>query len=480
MKEIPSTEHIAEWTGLVDVQISTDGLRDFTTANPHVTEIFLDGETQEMTELRSAIPSVVVNHISNEDLQKMHDKTPIIPKWILAEKNFDSIMAQRWEDIRPVTAEFVPTLNCDYRCAQCSYGEPKKNLDLWMKEDGRGFSTNFSDEFHMSEETMQLTIDRLVEGGVKNILFTGGGEPFANPRITLDGMRYAKEKGMTIGLYSNGSLLTDKMIDEIMEISPLFFRISVYGSNPEAFADYTNQAPKTFDRVLQNIKKLARRKIETGSQTQLGLSYLLHPKTIPGITNFPEALSSVLTDEEFAAISFCRFTPAVDYFGGEQHSQSLMTQTFAEIEEQVKPKLEEKGIEAKLYHHRLNDLNSSKTYSQCRASGWYLEVGPSGDAYLCCEKLFVPEFKIGNLTQQTVEEVYTSELRRQVLGRVNQQDCSECPTLCKPHELNKIFDEVGGLIDEGKGDLVRRWREELLVIGENKSHFAGRLNDFES
>lgn len=404
----------------------------------------------------------------------------LIPKWILAEKNFSRILAGDWNGIRPITAEFVTTLNCNFRCAQCSYMQPKQALNLWVDENSKRAQFDLANNAHMDMDTMRASIDNMSSGGVKNILFTGGGEPFMNAPVTLAGMNYAKEKGMTIGLYTNGALLNEKIIDDIFQISPLFVRVSVYGSTPESFSKYTGRSSHVHEKVIQNIKALAKRKSITGSKTQLGLSYLLHPYTTEDIDQFSKTVLSGISQGEFNGIDFCRFTPAVNYFGNEQHSEELMTNTFDVIGEKVKPKLEAAGIDALLYFHRLNDLHKKKNYSSCRASGWYLEVGPSGDSYICCEKLFMPENKIGNLVQQSLEDMYASDLRKSVIERINASKCQNCPTLCKPHELNKIFHSVDLLLREGKGSQIREWRSDLIRLGENNGFSAGKLNDFES
>lgn len=405
----------------------------------------------------------------------------LIPRWILAENNFSNILVGDWDGIRPITAEFVTTLNCNFRCAQCSYMQPKQELNVWVDKDTNRAQFDLGSNAHMDMNTMKVAIDNIASGGVRNILFTGGGEPFMNASVTLAGMNYAKEKGLTIGLYTNGALLNERIIDEIFQVSPLFVRVSIYGSTPESFSKYTGRPSQIHERVMRNVKALAKRKKSVNSKTQLGLSYLLHPYTTQDIDQFSESALDGILQGEFEGIDFCRFTPAVNYFGNEQHSEELMAQTFEAIGEKIKPQLDKAGIIALLYFHRLNDLHKKKSYTSCRASGWYLEVGPSGDAYVCCEKLFMPNYKIGNLVQQSVEDIYTSDLRKSVVERTNVSKCQDCPTLCKPHELNKIFHSVESLIQEGRTSQIKEWKEDLIRLGNNNNGFsAGKLNDFES
>ena len=422
-----------------------------------------------------------ISWLNKEEIEEKYKEKITIPKWILTEDNFEKAISGKWNEIMPITAEFTPTLNCNFRCNQCSYSVPKQKLGVWKKDNSKEFSSDFENQdIHMTLESAKKIIDGLKSGGVKNILFTGGGEPFVNPDVTIKGMFYAKEKGLTIGLYSNGSLLNKEIIKDIFKINPLFIRISIYGSNPESFSKYTNQSPKLYKHVLENVRLLAQEKIKTKSSTQIGLSFLLHPDTINDLDQIEKYLMKELSPKELKVINSCRFTPAVDYFGGPQHSDETMRKIFLFIENNIKPKLDKFGIDVKLYFHRLNDLNKKKTYKKCRASGWYLEVGPSGDAFICCEKLFSDNSKIGNLKDQSIKDIYNSDLRKKVIDNIDSCECKECPPVCKPHELNKIFDNIDVLVKKGNIDSIRKWRNDILEHGKNVNHFAGKLNDFES
>ena len=92
-----------------------------------------------------------------------------LPNWIKDPENLEKILSGQYRDIKPITAEFVPTLNCNYRCTQCAYSKAKKDSGLWATSQKKGLLP----KYHMSEDVMMFSLDRLVEGGVKNILFTG-------------------------------------------------------------------------------------------------------------------------------------------------------------------------------------------------------------------------------------------------------------------------------------------------------------------
>ncbi len=443
--------------------------------DPTIEQVIVEGDVCELPKISS---NVSVKFVSEEEF--LAAKNIKIPNWVCHLPNLENILKGDYHAIRPVTAEFVSTLNCNFRCVQCSYTEPKKAKNVWLKEESSvpSFQANNSKATNMTPDVMEITLDRLAEGGVRNILFTGGGEPLITP-ITLEGMRRASLNGNVIALYTNGRFLDAQTSQHLLELEPLFVRVSVYGGNTESSQQYTQafSDKASYQKVIQHLKEFSKIKKELQSSTNFGLSYLVHPLTINSIKDF---VKDILKLEIGESLDYIRFTPAVDYFFGRQHDQTIIEQAFKNIEEHYVDALEEQGIKVKLYYHRVSDLNKKKTYDTCRASGWFVEVAPSGEVFLCCEKHFISEYRIGDLTSQTLEEIWNSDLRRNVIDRVNSSHCGDCPTLCKPHELNKVFNLIEELRFDEPISVVDRWTKDLIAYGKISTYCPGRLDDFQS
>lgn len=341
----------------------------------------------------------------------------------------------------------------------------KENNAVWKQ-------TNNDPSIHMTEGVMNLCLERLAEGGVKNILITGGGEPLMNP-VSLMAMSKANELNLTHALYTNGYLLNRKTIEEIIGLNPLFTRISVYGGNQKTMNQYTqNSGVRTFDSLIEKIDNIAKSKKDACSDMYLGLSYLVHPITANSIVEFAQKIRNLNNVDQ---INYVRFTPAVDYFGNQQHSKELMRDVFEVVNEKIMEMFKDVDTEIKPYVHRLNDLHGEKNYKECRASGWFAEIAPSGRVYLCCEKHFLPEYEIGDLKSSTLGEIWVGDQRKDVIQRVNDQCLVNCPTLCKPHELNKIFMELEGL-PNAKELVLRALRQNEIT----ERYCPGKLDDFQS
>ncbi len=88
----------------------------------------------------------------------------------------------------PITASLAITSRCNSNCMYCSFrsGLSKNKIDIELS-------------------TIKRIIDELAEVGVKVITFTGG-EPLLRKDLP-EACQYAKEKGMTIHITTNGLLL---------------------------------------------------------------------------------------------------------------------------------------------------------------------------------------------------------------------------------------------------------------------------------
>jgi mycofactocin radical SAM maturase len=84
----------------------------------------------------------------------------------------------------------------------------------------------------------------------------GGGEPFLRDDF-LDILRYAHSRGLTTCVSTNGTLLDEVLVDELLRIPPVYLQVSLDGACRE-----TNdriRGPGTFTRILAGIELLSER-----------------------------------------------------------------------------------------------------------------------------------------------------------------------------------------------------------------------------
>jgi len=135
---------------------------------------------------------------------------------------------------------FSITDRCNLRCRICTNNLIKEHSDL-------------------SFDQIKRVIDNSKELNLKAISFIGLGEPLLHPDF-INSIRYAVESGVPdVSVYTNGMLLDEKNIGDILSSGISRINISLTGYSPEVFAKmqgHRMDAPKLRDMIYDNVQNL--------------------------------------------------------------------------------------------------------------------------------------------------------------------------------------------------------------------------------
>ncbi|MGD0538310.1 MAG: radical SAM/SPASM domain-containing protein [Verrucomicrobiota bacterium] len=371
------------------------------------------------------------------------------------------------EDILPLTAELIPTLNCPCRCLQCSYRMQKLSCGAWLLNDAD------NPQWHMRAEDAAPLVRKLRDAGVRYLVVTGGGEPLMNSEATLAALLEGHEVGIETGLYTNGALLTKRLARAILKETPRFVRVSVNAGSEAVHSKYHRPVTSgpLFGQVQDGVKQLALYKAETGRKTEIGLSYIVNPVNYRDCAKFAEWVAGIVkevdrtTGRKRSAIDFVRFTPTIDYFAETQHSQDFFDEAVALIQKDAVPLLEGAGLSVTLFNHRFNHIEERKAYDKCAGCFWFAEVAPDGSMYLCSELNFFPAYRIGSLLRNSVADIWASKDRREILSGVNGTRLRGCPPFCKADAINKVAAEIRKRCKiTGERERIWQWLQDLHAL----------------
>ena len=142
----------------------------------------------------------------------------------------------------PIGGSIEVTRRCPSNCVHCY-----NNLPMGHQE-ARRLELTF-------EEHCRI-LNALAEAGCLWLLFTGG-EIFAR-RDFLDIYTYAKNKGFLITLFTNGMLITPKIVDYLVEWKPFSIEISLYGITKETYEKVT-RTPGSYEKCMRGIHLIRQR-----------------------------------------------------------------------------------------------------------------------------------------------------------------------------------------------------------------------------
>ena len=136
----------------------------------------------------------------------------------------------------PKILRLEPASSCNFRCIHCPTG-----LDL---NSSLGI---------MSEDTFNKIYEKISKYSFKIIVLYHGGEPFLN-RNFINIIKKLKPLTNTIKTVTNGSLLNDSLIEQIIDSGIDIVEFSLDGVSPEQ--NNKIRIGSDFQKIAENIKKL--------------------------------------------------------------------------------------------------------------------------------------------------------------------------------------------------------------------------------
>lgn len=162
---------------------------------------------------------------------------------------------QKLADIVPLEAPFTlfisPTQTCNFKCFYCTQGLSKEEKQ----------KLNFK-QVHMSDWLFKQVLWQAQEfqGKIKRVVFTGLGEPLANPQI-VDMVKGLSDEKVAGGyeIITNGYLLSHDMTDKLLAAGLTFLRVSIQGLTSKQYKKITGVAID-YERLLDNLRYFYERK----------------------------------------------------------------------------------------------------------------------------------------------------------------------------------------------------------------------------
>lgn len=137
----------------------------------------------------------------------------------------------------PITGSLDLTHRCNLNCVHCYLGN--RSSRMLHKE--------------MSTEQIVSLLDQITDAGCLYFLITGG-EPLLRedfPEI----YRHAKNNGLLVTFFTNGTLITDKILELFKDLPPRLVEISLYGATASTYETITG-VPGSYKKCITGIERL--------------------------------------------------------------------------------------------------------------------------------------------------------------------------------------------------------------------------------
>lgn len=321
----------------------------------------------------------------------------------------------RGERMAPITIDCALTRRCTYRCVYC-YGQLQAN-----------------DEKKITRDVIFRFLDDAAEIGVKAVSFVSDGESTCSPHL-YDAILRGKTNGLDIALGTNGYLLEDDRLEEILP-ALTYLRFNISAAAPERYAEIHGCKTSCFNKVINTVKNCIDLKKKNNLNVTLGLQMVL----LPGFKNqiIPLAKLGKELGVDYFVIKHCsddeNHTLGIDYskyFGLIRLLKKA--ESYSESNYLVKAKWSKILSRGK------------RKYSRCYGPAFIMQFSGSG-LVAPCGMLFNRKYKkyhIGNIADTSFKKIWQSERYWEVIDFIGSEKFDArtmCGSLCLQHKVNEFL-----------------------------------------
>jgi len=319
--------------------------------------------------------------------------------------------------IYPLYAEISLSGACNHRCTYCG-------LDFM------GYEARFLDTGVLKERLTEL--GRL---GLKSVMYAGEGEPLLH-KDAAEIIRHTKKSGIDAALTSNAVLFTEKTAEaSLADLS--WMKVSINGGTAETYARIHGTKPSDFDRVMSNMAFAARWKRKEKLTCTLGMQLVLLPDNRHEVKRLAEKAKEI----------------GMNYLVVKPYSQHPLSKTqiykdirydeYLPLAEELEA-LNDSSFNVIFRIHAMRKWDQGdKSYKRCLALPFWTYFDAGGNVWGCSMYLGRQDFYYGNINQNTFQEIWESETRKQSLKKAEESlNIDACRVNCRMDEINRYLWEL--------------------------------------
>jgi len=349
-------------------------------------------------------------------------------------------------DTWPVMVNTGFTTYCNHSCVWCSSAYTTRVIP----------SLKTRDELLVPAWLWIKNMKILADKGTKSLIIAGQGEPLLHPKAD-EMLNAVADSGLKYMMFTNGERVTAKHYDSFFAAA-LSIRFSVDAATPEMHkrwhaADRSEgRGSSNFNRVVENIRGLVEEKKRRGAtHPDIGVQMICSSLTEEDFDAFAVLFKEVGVD--FVVYKALQRTSSaeddttispLDLHESEEHrsqqARSMINQ-LAEIKEKYEDNSFQIHVKAdQIEQAYVKEFNGAERYDRCRAHALVPMMEPDGNVYICVDHGGRPEFVIGNIYQNTIDEIWESDQRKKAIANIDLK--TKCPAGCFLDETNVVLHQI--------------------------------------
>lgn len=344
------------------------------------------------------------------DSHKMSLHPIQVSKWLEAKDDW-----QKLKKIYPVYVEISPYGGCNHRCTFCA-------LDYMGYE-------NIGLEF----DILKSTLTNMAQKGVKSVMFAGEGEPLLFKDLDLI-VEHCNKVGIDTSLTTNFVPLNTKNIQRCIE-NCSWIKVSLNAGTAKTYAEVHQTKELDFQRVMSNLEYALKYRKENNLSCTLGVQTLLLPE------NKGEVITLAKKCKELG-VDYLVVKPYSQHLSSETHKyENIDYSKMMNIQEDLE-KLNDENFNVVFRANTMQKhVKKEHGYDKCYSTPFFWGyIAADGKVFGCSAYLGKDEFCYGNIYDNSFEEIWEGDKRRESYHYVkNELDIKNCRVNCRMDEVNRYL-----------------------------------------
>ncbi|KWT78358.1 radical SAM/SPASM domain-containing protein [Candidatus Magnetominusculus xianensis] len=166
----------------------------------------------------------------------------------------------------PLMVHIEITYVCNSKCPHCPYTESNSDIRRFNWDKGNR---------HISVGLFQKVADEVGSHG-RFLRITGGGEPMMHPEC-VNLIEYAKKVGCSVGLITNGSLITPPVADALLDVGLDVIEFSVDAADHKTYKKV--RAGLDWNQLMRNMEYILSRRNSENLKTRI-ITSVINQKSV--------------------------------------------------------------------------------------------------------------------------------------------------------------------------------------------------------
>lgn len=310
------------------------------------------------------------------------------------------------EIISPTKLQIDLTNRCNNRCVWCFYDT--HNLPEFSRND------------YLKEHIVFNLLKSFKRMEGKGIEWVGGGEPTMHPCF-LNVVKRAELLELRQILITNGKKLSGDIGRGVTNFDGV--RISLDVASREMYKK--QHGNDSFDLVVKNIENFA---VIKNNNCVLGVSMVCDGVNYVEMVDMTRLAKEIGADNVRISLAY---TTENEKIYGENWDKvnALMVES---------KKYEDDDFKVFTMNTRINNLSQKTGGGRCYCHHLSPSIGGNGVVYPCCHLKYLPEYNMGNLHENTFEEIWRGEKRKRFIETTGEN----CKVSCWMTDKNELADYI--------------------------------------